>query len=496
VLPCLAAATDLVQVRYSLTQLEQADAWVAAQLERLTPSASNPVHLSAGYQTDLNRVVIGMAGHGLTPAERSLISRVKQRFGDLVQLVQQPAGTAAATPLDCVASRDDCSAPLRGGVEIFRVNAQNQRLPGQCTAGFIASSRTDGKLYVITAGHCAAEAGTGTWAARFPDGSVHVVGAVHRYDYGTGGDEAILNINNPSGWKLPQGWVYVKASPNTTLNDQYPITSAQYSTLGARVCETGATTGTVCGTVVALGRTVCVGPSVTSCRWIANLGEAGFRAGQGDSGGSVYAAHQAFGLVSAGATDNLHGGAVTYYQGINGALNAMNVNIVHGTAPTVSGWIGSLGPGVTVEPPSAGWGSATVYGYMNQLHPQDAPLPCQYIAPSSQSTCRGVLNTGAQNGSFVEFTYQSIDTGYAAIDGNEALVVFDYTGACLQVGIQFNCPPNNTDTAALLDSGQSFSELWTEVTSEARNEFQLIPLLKVNGKWYVDYSKFPYPKFS
>ena len=54
------------------------------------------------------------------------------------------------------------------------------------------------------------------------------------------GDEAILAINNPTGWKLPQGWVYVTAGTDTTVNQQYPISSAQYSTLNQRICTTGA----------------------------------------------------------------------------------------------------------------------------------------------------------------------------------------------------------------------------------------------------------------
>lgn len=168
-----------------------------------------------------------------------------------------------------------------------------------------------------------------------------------------------------------------------------------------------------------------------------------------------------------------------------------------GAAPSSSSaWAGTLGPGVTVEPPSAGVGSDTVFGYMNNLHPQDAPQSCQYVVPGSQSACRTVLNNDAQNGTFVELTYQSMGTAYAAVDGDEALVVFDYTQLCLWVGIQENCLPDNNDPAALLDSGQSFDALWAEATSGSDNEIKLIPLVKDNGTWYVDYGQFPYPRYS
>jgi hypothetical protein len=325
----LSRAADLVPVRYSLTEITSANAWLAAQLGKLSPRAGG-IHLDAGYRTDLNRVQLGVAGSTLSSAERALVQRAKARYGNLVQIVEQPAGTATGTSLACVQYPEQyCTPPLRGGIDIFRVDSHGHRIAGECTGGFIARSRIDAKFYMFTAGHCAAEAGTGMWATRFPGGSLHLIGTVHRYVYGANGDEAILNINNPTGWILPRGLVYVLKGPDTTRNEDYTISSAQYSTRGARVCETGAISASLCGTVAALGRTICVGPSIFNCRWVRNLGEATIRnSQQGDSGAPVYAAHQAFGLVSAGGTDNFNGGSVTYYQGIRGAADAMNVNIV------------------------------------------------------------------------------------------------------------------------------------------------------------------------
>jgi len=324
----LSAAADLVQVRYSLRQLVLADGWLGTQLDKLSRLKTSAIHLSADYRTDLNRVQLFVAGHDLTPAERALVASATSRYGNLIQVVAQPAGSATDTSLDCTTLYDLCYPPLRGGIQIYIVNSQGQPQPGVCTGGFIASSRIDGKLYEFTAGHCAAAAGTATWATEFPDGSQHLIGTVHNYIFSTSGDEAILNINNPTGWQLPQGWVYVQGGPNTTLNEEYPISSAQYSTQGARVCETGASSGSICGTVAALGRTIYECDSAGLCSWVDNLGEATFCGQEGDSGAPVYASHQAFGLVSAAGYDVSHGGCVTYYQGIVGASNAMNVNIV------------------------------------------------------------------------------------------------------------------------------------------------------------------------
>jgi hypothetical protein len=167
-----------------------------------------------------------------------------------------------------------------------------------------------------------------------------------------------------------------------------------------------------------------------------------------------------------------------------------------GPSSTPPAWAGTLGAGVMVEPPSAGVGDDAIFGYINGLLPQDAPASCQFVVPSSRSACQSVLDSSAQNGTFVAVTYQSIEPGYAAVDGDEALVVFDYAELTVQVGIQENLLPDNNDPAALLDSGNPFTALWAEATSGANNEIELIPLLKVNGTWYVDYSQFPYPRYS
>lgn len=62
-----------------------------------------------------------------------------------------------------------------------------------------------------------------------------------------------------------------------------------------------------------------------------NLGEASFCSVAGDSGAPVFASHQAFGLENAVTADS-KGNPIhpcqSFYQGILGAAQAMNVNIV------------------------------------------------------------------------------------------------------------------------------------------------------------------------
>lgn len=339
----LSRATDLVPVKYSIGQLVSADNWLTVQLDKLSARSHGQIDLDVAYRTDLNQVQLGVAGHNLTAEEQALVAHAKARYGDLVQVVDQPAGSARATALDCtdnLSVGQYCNPPLRGGIEIFTVNSQGQSQPGLCTGGFIASSRTDGKFYLFTAGHCAVEVpngATNSWATGFANLSGHLIGTMHHYIWGPSGDKAILNINNPTGWDLPQGWVAVMAGPNTTLNEEYPISSAQYSTQGERVCESGEASGSICGTVEALGVSWCYGSPGQLCTQVNNLGEASFCGKKGDSGAPVFAAHQAFGLVVALQTNisgNCAGG--TFYQGIIGASNAMNVNIVPAHLPRTS----------------------------------------------------------------------------------------------------------------------------------------------------------------
>jgi hypothetical protein len=309
-----------------------ADGWLGTQLDKLSRHNAGPIDLSSDYRTDLNRVQLDVAGHDLAAGERALVASAKARYGDMIQMVAQPAGSSVGVPLDC--THPYCYPPLRGGINITNPGSASSLYFGaSCTGSFIAASRTDGKLYEFTAGHCAGEglySWTGTWYTKFPDGSTHAVGPVSNYVYGNSGDEAILTINNPNGWMLPQGWVYVTAgSSGTTLNERYPITSAQYSTLNQRICTTGAASGsTTCGVVTALGvnHQFCATLPTASCTTVNNLGQTNMCQTEGDSGAPLYAGNQAFGLLS-GQWD-AHTPCTTLYQGIISAENAMNVNIV------------------------------------------------------------------------------------------------------------------------------------------------------------------------
>lgn len=81
-------------------------------------------------------------------------------------------------------------------------------------------------------------------------------------------------------------------------------------------------------------------------------------------------------------------------------------------------------------------------------------------------------------------TYKNAAIGYSAVDGTDALGTATGT-VCLGDGT--GCQ-TITDAASSLDSGQSFDTLWSNATVGSGNSTDVIPVVQVNGKWYVQTS--------
>jgi hypothetical protein len=301
----LGDAVDTVQVDNSLGTLESIDAMLADALDGVNKGADWP--LSAGLRPDINAVQLDVPVRTLlTPAQQSLVDSTVARFGSAVRVVtvhNRAQARACSYPF--------CDPPLRGGIRISNSGVG-------CTGAFIARSRSDGRLFQFTAGHCA-RAASDAWSTRFANGSIHVIGPVHNYVFSGSGDMAILTINNPSGWS-PAARVFVTASPDTTRNENYAIRADSGSTVGMRICTTGGFYGrSDCGTVTQLGVTVTYG-GVT----VRGLGRGTFCGTGGDSGAPMYASNTAYGLQVAGFSE-----CDSLYQGIRAAEDALNVNVAH-----------------------------------------------------------------------------------------------------------------------------------------------------------------------
>jgi hypothetical protein len=316
----VADAVDMVAVRYSEARLRSAMDWSSGRLASVNKQAAWPLQLAHSVRANRLRLELPRQGT-LTAAQQVLRGRLRSRYGAMLQEARydgRPVGDACAFPY--------CDTPLRAGIRI------NGPVSGFCTGGFLARSKTDNKLYMITAGHCPWAGGTSTWWTLFPGGTTHHdLGPAHNGFWNLDGDMAIIRVINEAGWR-PRAWVVVYASPanggvsGTTYDPEYSITSDDASTEGQRICKTGVgstTYRTSCGKVLDLGVTFTY-TVLTRTETVAGLGKASYCRAGGDSGGPVYASHKAFGVHVANS-----GTCVSYYQGIKEVETDMNVNVAH-----------------------------------------------------------------------------------------------------------------------------------------------------------------------
>ena len=160
-----------------------------------------------------------------------------------------------------------------------------------------------------------------------------------------------------------------------------------------------------------------------------------------------------------------------------------------GSQPSQPSWASALGSGVTVVAPgqtAPGNGSpdAVIEGLFGALGAKRYASVCAYVEPAVQAACRAGM---ARETSATAPTIKNAAIGYAAIDGDEALV--GTTGTLCAHPQQPVCN-SNRDPAAILSSGKPFGTLWSEqVKAGAANDvYMLAPCVKVGGRWYLDES--------
>jgi streptogrisin C len=316
----LAEATDTVPVRYSAAYLAAASDWLGAQVVRVNRGAAWP--MGSGLLLDDRNVVelLAPSAERMTAAQRALVDAAERRYGGALQLSPSDwpiVGAACDWPY--------CDAPLRAGVKINNSGSS-------CTSGFVAKSKVDSTMYLITAGHCIFVGGADDWTSLQPrTGQQHVIGPAWNNKWDSTGDMAILRINNPSstGWN-PKPWVFVTdCSVGNCVEDQdYYISDDGGQGLGERICNAGTHSGTRCGTVTGLNLTRAYpagGITVT----VEHLGGVDICGDKGDSGGPMFDGHVAYGIfVAARPWPN----CASFYQGVSAIERDMNVNIVHGTS--------------------------------------------------------------------------------------------------------------------------------------------------------------------
>lgn len=198
-------------------------------------------------RASLGKVTLKYVEGSMNPTEKDILSKAR-RYPDMfaVSEVDRIEGGQLEA---CERNKKIwCDPPLRGSVWM---HPPDDSAP--CSAGFNVKSRSDGKPYVLTAGHC--DGGqVDSWRTRFADGDAHEIGPFHNSEWSQETDAGIMTVNNPSGWDFGEPWITV--NPNEggwSADDTYEISKvAEWGDLadGDRVCVTGGNfPATTCGDV-------------------------------------------------------------------------------------------------------------------------------------------------------------------------------------------------------------------------------------------------------
>ena len=299
-------------VPYSWDELLEAQRQLSADIGA---AGFNPGTLQTWIDSRANSVALELAS-SMTSVQAEMVHRIASQFGPKVEIRASTEPLFQAQTLSCKPYYFEkyCSAPLRGGVGI-NPHGDTEYI---CTAGFRARG-DNGRRYLITAGHCAARNGQPLtyWDSMDEQLNIlgqsreeleqhlHYVGALESYSFPThdwAKIDATSQAYDSPNW--PARTVYWGENTGLVIDESYAITSEADAYENQIVCHSGATTGTSCAPVdrVDLEPLYVGGDGPSGLVYHENRAHGGCAYG-GDSGGPVFADHQALGIISAG--DNL-----------------------------------------------------------------------------------------------------------------------------------------------------------------------------------------------
>lgn len=286
----------VVPTKYSLRELEVGIDELEDVLSAL-PQRAGAILPTTGISLSKNRVVLHREPQlEDSRASDTVVAAAEAGLGGMLTVEYDDARVAAG---GCVFPY--CDPPLRSGIAI---GSETGTL---CSGGFLARSRSDGKLYQLTAGHCT---GVGVlWRTEESDGTLHTIGRTHSRDDGdfTGvaedGDSAIIAVHSNTFWRA-RAWVFVTTGDHTTPNTQYPIYYRGNAGVDSWVCRSGRANSTTCGWVREVNDCYTDSRSdVRRCRLhrVALSVEDDRCNVAGNSGGPVFSRSTAWGIYSGGS---------------------------------------------------------------------------------------------------------------------------------------------------------------------------------------------------
>ena len=302
--------SHIVEVPWSERDLEEIQAEISRELDDLMRAGL--LFTGLGPQSVVVTVAAGIDVDSLARVEKTIAP-----FKGAVEIERSEEPSLRIKPEACQAAAF-CDLPLRGGV---RIGASRT-----CTAGFNVRSRSDGKYFVLTAGHCVSD-DAGTWYTRTSNGTLQPIGIRHSWVQGAAGDAAL--VRNWTGYWIgppaPTASILIPYSPDTpNFNTDYGIGGVASNTLYSPVCLTSGHP-TVTGWYSSCGQIIQTGVQAYNENGllVSRLVRATYCGGPGASGGPVFKNNRAYGthVGSSGACD-------VVYQSAFNSQDALNVNIM------------------------------------------------------------------------------------------------------------------------------------------------------------------------
>ncbi|MFD5701295.1 S1 family peptidase [Streptomyces lasiicapitis] len=249
-------------------------------------------------QKDLGESAVPGTSRGVDPRTNKVVVTADStvKGAALAQLKRDVAAQDGKAVLKRTAGK--FTTLIRGGDAIYASG-------GRCSLGFNVVK--NGQPYFLTAGHCAALAGT-TWSES-QGGSA--IGTAEDYGF-PGRDDAIVkytaSVAHPSEVNLYNGGAQ-------------QITGARTAVVGEQVQRSGSTTKLHGGSVQRLNVSVTY-PQGT----VNGLIQTNVCAEPGDSGGAMFAGNSALGLTS-GGSGNCSSGGQTFFAPVTDALSRYGAQI-------------------------------------------------------------------------------------------------------------------------------------------------------------------------
>jgi hypothetical protein len=337
----LADNVEIVKAVASRQTLEEGQSKLDGALTELVKAGLVRVSVSAREDA-----VTVTEASGMTSTQRAEVTSAKEGTTAPTRIHESAESSLYATPQACNFVTGTCSRPLRGGTKI-----EGQEPEEACSAGFIVRSNSNGKPYVLTAGHCVAEHPEFAWHADESSGTPHKIGLVHSYVDGqkqsvpggtsSKGDAALIAVEPGGYWAQPLAPVIVVwGSAETTTATGYGVVgghsnpSEDVGNAEVVVCAGGVGEAEKEGLFALSPNEQCglveerVDPTYPGGVTVRNLFEVNMCAkgranglGRGDSGGPVVKAGRAYGIISGGSK------CKEYVEPINEALGALNVHL-------------------------------------------------------------------------------------------------------------------------------------------------------------------------